>query len=267
MSIPARIAIGSIRKAGPVFARLFSVTRTVLVFNAGLIFTAGLLILASGLGWGWAGAAEQFPSSPNHRGIVAFDPYIVFPESRVGNGVYLEERLIFAAPGTAILDVLPLPVDGRFTYYAQDSEGTESLGAFISGGDTKPKVRKITRGVFHLSVSLQGVLYKKLYRVVEGKLLDLLPNSKTADGAVAGETGVLFYHVASTILEDEEGQPKSAFGLRLHLSLFEEERTRHLGYLLVNGLPSIKMSWLDESKIEIVLADGRTQILSISQFQ
>ena len=259
MSLKVRIGIISSRLAGGAFAGLRPTRRTV--------FTLGVVLLILMTGWGWAGAAEQFPSSPNHRGIVSFDSYIVFPESRVGNGVYREDRLIFSAPGTAILDVLPLPVDERFVYYGQDSEGTESLGAFISGGDTKPRIRQITRGVFHLSVSLQGVVYKKLYRVFEGKLLDLLPNSKTADGAVAGEAGVLFYHVASTIREDEEGKPKSAFGLRLHMSLFEEERTRHLGYLLVNGLPSMKMSWLDESKIEIALADGRTQILSISQFQ
>ena len=51
---------------------------------------AGVLLLLVCLGWaGSTWAAEQFPSSPTHRGIAKFGAYEVFPENRPGNAVYL----------------------------------------------------------------------------------------------------------------------------------------------------------------------------------
>lgn len=240
----------------------------------GLFFRVLLLSLLVGLAAQMGGflaiqasAAEQFPASQDHQGIVSFAPYVVFPENRPGNGIYLDDNLILNEPGLTIQDVLPLPATGRFVYLSRDGEGQSYLKVYTTTADRKARIRNVTSGFYHTVVVLDGVVFKKVYRVVEEKLLDLLPVSKTADGVVAGPVGVLFYHVASAVREDENGSTKSAFGLRLHLSLYEEERTRHLDYLIVNGLPKVNMTWLDDTRIEIGLSDGRNQVLSVSQFQ
>lgn len=212
-------------------------------------------------------AAEQFPSGPNHRGITTFEPYLVFPENRPGNGVYLDNRLVFETPDQIVVDVLPLAVEGRFVYYALDAQGTGSIGVSLKPNDGKPRIDEVTPGFYQVVLVLDGVVYKKLYRIVEHNILDLLPSSKTADGPVAGPVGVMFYHVATAIRETEDGQTKRGFGLKLHLALFDDERTRHLDYLITNTLPELKITWLDDARVEIGLADGRTQILSVSQFQ
>lgn len=226
------------------------------------VVVAGLLAPA-----GPAAAAEQFPSGPNHRGIAEFGQYRVFPENRPGNAVYLDNLLVFETRDQTIVDVLPLPVTGRFVYYAKSAQGAPVLGVSVKEGDGKPRVDTVAPGFYHVTMQIGGVWYKKMYRIVEDNILDLLPSSKTADGAVAGPGGVVFYHVASAIRAGEEGQTQDGFGLRLHLALFDDERPRHLNYLVINTRPSVVFKWLDESHIEMGLADGRTEVLSVSQFQ
>jgi hypothetical protein len=225
---------------------------------------AGAMAVAAA---GAAQGAEQFPSSPNHRGMAPFEPYVVFPENRPGNGVYLDNQLIFNTPEQTLVDVLALPAEGRFAYYAIGPQGKGSLGVYVKPNDGKARVDEITPGFYHLVVVMDGVVYKKLYRIIDNNILDLLPSSKTADGAVPGPVGVVFYHVATTVRESEAGQPRRGFGLKLHVALYEDERTRHLDYLITNDLPDLKITWLDESRIQIGLADGRSETLSLSQFQ
>ncbi len=163
--------------------------------------------------------------------------------------------------------MVPLPVERRFAYYALDPNGLGVLGVAVQEGDREPRVTEVAPGFFHVVTVLGGVVYKKLYRIIDNSILDLLPASKTADGATAGPAGVVFYHVASAIRQGEEGRTSSAFGLRLHLARFDDERTRHLDYLVTNGLPRLSMSWLDDTRIEIGLNDGRTEVISTAQFR
>jgi len=232
----------------------------------GRIAGMGLLLVCA-LWSAAAGAAEQFPSSPNHRGVAPFDPYLVFPENRSGNGVYLDNTLVFESKDQTIVDVLPLPVVGRFAYFALDAQGQGALSVFVRPKDGKARITPITTNFYQLVVALDGVVYKKIYRIIDHNILDLLPSSKTADGPVAGPAGVVFYHVATTVRDEENGQTKRGFGLKLHLALFQDERTRHLDALIPNDLPDLKITWLDEGHLQITHADGRTEELSVSQFQ
>ena len=230
---------------------------------------AGVLVLLLGcaLLGATAGAAEQFPSSPNHRGVAPFDPYQVFPENRAGNGVYLDNTLVFETKDQTIVDVLALPVTGRFAYYALDAQGHGSFNVFVNAKDGKPRISEVVQNFYQLVVVLDGVVYKKLYRIIDHNILDLLPSSKTADGPVAGPAGVVFYHVATTVRDEEAGQPKRGFGLKLHLALFSDNKVRHLAALITNDRPDLKVTWLDDTHLQVTHADGRTEDISTEQFQ
>lgn len=228
---------------------------------------AGVLLLVVCLGWaGSAIAAEQFPSSPTHRGIAKFAPYEVFPENRPGNAVYLDNTLVFTQPDLSIVSVVPLPVDGRFVYYALDSQGQGQVGVFTQTGDSKPRIQQVTPAFYHVVVVLGGVVYKKLYRVVDNNLQDLLRESKTVAGPVAGPGGVVFYHVATAINTTVDGQSQHGFGLKLHLAPYGNERVRSLTYLITNDKPSLALKWQDDTHIQVGLTDGRTQVIALSQF-
>ncbi|HKI99780.1 MAG TPA: hypothetical protein VKB51_14995 [bacterium] len=235
--------------------------------RVGRFASAVLVLMLCALGASPAGAAEQFPSSPNHRGIATFDPYVVFPEGRTGNAVYLDNTLVFSVKDESIADVLPLPVQGRFVYYALDAQGAGTLGVFVKGNDPKPRIEEVTPGFYHVVMVLDGVVYKKLYRIIDKNVLDLLPSSKTADGPVAGPAGVVFFHVATAIHDTNDDSGKRSFGLKLHLALYNDERTRHLNFLITNDRPDLKLTWVDDSHIEVTLADGRTETLALEQFQ
>jgi hypothetical protein len=227
-------------------------------------------LLATALAWaaGPASAVQEFPSNPNHRGVVAFEPYEIFPENRPGNGVYLQRKLLLTLAGETIRHVVALPKPGRFAYLAADAAGKTRVGVFVQAQDKVFRVTEVATGFFHAVVTVDGVVYKKLYRVVDGRAIDdLLSASKTADGAVAGPRGVVFYHVSSTVDQDAAGTAEKQFALQLHVALYDEDHVRHYSFSILNTLPQLNLAWTDAEHLTYTLADGRSEVLSLSQFQ
>jgi hypothetical protein len=221
--------------------------------------------LASGPAW----ALQEHASNPGHRGIVNLEPYQIFPENRPGNGVYFQGRLLVSLPGETIRHVSPLPKPGRFAYLAADAEGKGRVGVFVQAQDKLNRVNAVGDGFYHATVTLDGVVYKKLYRVMEGRtVLDLLASSKTADGPVAGERGLAFYHISAAIEPDPAaGVAEKQFSMQIHLVLYDEEQVRHHEFPVLARLPQLTLTWSDPEHITYRLDDGRSEILSISQFQ
>ena len=213
-------------------------------------------------------AQRELPSDSDHKGIVAFGAYEVFPENRVSNGIYLERKLLVTQAGKAITHVLPLPEDGRFLFVTRDEAGKIELGVKLKESDPTPRVNEMGNNVFYVVMVMNEVVYKKVYRVLQNNtVMDLLPGSKTADGVTTGKAGLFFYHVSSIIRGGSTGNGQDEFNLRLHLMLYEEERLRHLDYPIINTLPNLKVAWADETSAKVTLADGREETLSIAQFQ
>ena len=207
---------------------------------------------------------QPMPTGPSHRGVVTQGAYQVFPENRPGNAVYGDGILLFSQPGLTVLDVMELPAKGRFVYVARDADQKRTLAVRTAGGDPAPRVTEVSKGYYFVVAVLDGVAYKKFYRLTGNQLLDLLPSSKTADGLAVGEPGILFFHISA--IERSEGEtPK--YAIRVHLAAFGEERVRHLTYPLSNAQPSITLKWLDPSRFQYTLADGRSETLSTAQLQ
>ena len=216
---------------------------------------------------GSAIAAPEFPTDTAHRGIVSFGVYQVFPENRPGNAVYLNNRLLLSLPGATITTLVELPRPGRFAYLAKKTDGGTILGVSLPRSDPAAKIKKYSNSFFHATMVIDGVVYKKLYRIVQDQILDLLPNSKTADGVTPGPAGLVFYHVSSVERVERNGRSVSMFNLRLHLALFEDERLRNLDYPIPNALPRLKLAWSDDATIEVNFAEGQVEMVSVSQFQ
>lgn len=213
-------------------------------------------------------ASPEMSSDSDHKGIVSFGAYQVFPENRVDNAVYLNNRMVLSLPGQSIRYLLPLIKEGRFAYLATSETGERELGIYLPPTDPSPRVKGVAPGIYHAVIVMDGVVYKKIYRVLQNSVIvDLLPASKTADGLAVSSNGVLFFHVASASSSKVNGKRVSEFALRLHLVLFEEERLRHLDYPIINALPQLVLGWEDETTIKYTLSDGRTDTLSIAQFQ
>lgn len=222
-------------------------------------------LLAGSSAW----AVQEYASNPTHRGIVEVSGYQVFPENRPGNGVYYQGRLLVSMPPETIRHVLPLPKAGRFAYLATDAEGNGRVGLFLQPQDKQLRINALGNGFFHATLTLDGVVYKKLYRAMEGRTLaDLLASSKTADGPTPGERGIAFYHVSAAIEPDPNaGIAVKQFGMQIHIAMYDEDQVRHYEFPVYNTLPQLALTWTDPEHITYRLEDGRSEILSVSQFQ
>jgi hypothetical protein len=213
-------------------------------------------------------ASPVLVTDQEHKGILAVGPYQIFPENRLGNGVYLKNNLLVSSPKSTIVHILPLPQVGRFVYLAVFEDGQSEVGVRLGAGDPPPRLKKMADGIYFVVVVVQGVVYKKVYRVVQDNtIVDVLPRSKTADGMAPGNTGLLFYHVSGAETSEQDGKTIYQFSMRLHILMYEEERLRNLDYPVLNTLPRLKLSWKNDTSIQYTLADGRVEVLSTAQFQ
>ena len=108
---------------------------------------------------------------------------------------------------------------------------------------------------------MDGVVYNKIYRVIDNKLLDLLPISKTADGVTLGPAGVAFFHVAASGLDG------NGFGMRIHVAMFNEDKRRSLDLTIKNTLPRVNMKWVREDVLAYTLEDGTSTEVKLSEFK
>ncbi len=224
------------------------------------LLTLGLLMQAAVLQ-----AADLLPAGPTHRGIVPSGTYQIFPENRPGNGVYEEGVLVFSLPDDIIVSVAGLAPQGRFIYVARTGQQQRTLAVHMQPRDPTPRMTEISKGYVYVVGGLDGVGYKKFFRVQDRSVVDLLTASRTADGLTVGAKGIAFYHVnRAEPAPDGTGQ---RFGLRLHLALFGQERARHLGQDILNAKPALKLAWLDDSTLQVTLADGSTRTVEIAEFR
>lgn len=227
------------------------------------LLLAGMALAASG-----AAAGPALPTDGEHKGIVAAGPYQIFPENRPGNGIYLNKQLLVSSPGNTIIQILPMPREGRFVYLTRNEAGRSVVAVRLAASDPPPRLRRLADGLYYAVMVIEEVVYKKVYRVVQdGTIVDVLPRSKTADGITPGKSGLLFYHVAGAETIEQDGKTIYQFALRLHLLMYQEERLRNLDYPVINTLPRLKLAWKNDASVEYTLADGRVEVLSTAQFQ
>jgi len=217
-------------------------------------------------------AAEPLPTGPTHRGTVAAGPYQIFPENRLGNGVYLDGVLLFALPGQTILGVAQLAPRGRLIYLARSSDGKRTVGVRTLAGDAAPRTSEPAKGYEYVTAGFDGLGYKKFFRITDTSITDLLPMSRTADGLTIGQKGILFYHVGSSAAAQAAAgapgePPAGAYGIRLHWLNADTGAVRHLGRTIYSNAPTIKLTWLDDDQFQYTLSDGKTESLDISEFR
>lgn len=220
---------------------------------------------------GRAGAAESVQTGASHRGVVPSGPYQIFPENRFSNAVYLDGILLFSLPGQTILSAAQIAPGGRLIYLARGPDGKRAIGVHTKDNEAPPRLSEPAKGYQYVIAGFDGQGFKKLFRVTDTAITDLMPASRTADGLTPGAKGILFFHVASSPGSPAptvgELPPPNTFGIRLHWLNLATGAVKHLGRPIYNQLPGLKLSWIDDDKFEYTLNDGHSETLTVADFK
>jgi hypothetical protein len=88
-------------------------------------------IVCSGLLWIFSTnviwAVESYLRDSTHRGVIDLSPYQIFPENRIGNGIYLEKRLLDSHSQRVILKIVNIKSTESHVYLFRDQNGALGL--------------------------------------------------------------------------------------------------------------------------------------------
>jgi hypothetical protein len=109
------------------------------MFNCNKYF----FIVCSGLLWIFSPngiwAVENYLRDPTHRGVIDLSPYQIFPENRMGNGIYLENKLLDSHSQRVILKIVNIKDTDNHVYLYSGLNGVPGLD--IVKNDTGEDVR------------------------------------------------------------------------------------------------------------------------------
>lgn len=143
-----------------------------------------------------AGAVEIFSRDADHRGVIEFAPYQIYPENRIGNGIYLEKKLLDSHPQRVILNIVNIKDTDSHVYLYRGFKGV--LGLDIVKNNTGEDVRfwQVDPEFYQYSNRTSGT--RRVFRIFEDKIMPLLPNLRTGSGVTPSKTHVAFYHISNS---------------------------------------------------------------------
>ncbi len=183
------------------------------------------------------------------------DAYQIFPESDFGNSIYREQRHLFSSRNLALFDVREVP-DG-YIYAGRNHSGEDVLG-YQGGANTKFLALKSGYYQLILKEGIDKRNISKIFRLNDGKIQDLLPRRKTANGLVVNEDGRgAFFHISKgEIIEREDGEARYQYTFRVHIVEPGSAQVIDIPTPISDFRSRLKMSWLSDNVLQYSLSDG-----------
>ncbi|MGY8698029.1 MAG: hypothetical protein ACKVIP_05065, partial [bacterium] len=107
--------------------------------NIFFVFT-GLLLLFLPQG---IKAGETFSRDSEHRGILDLAPYQIYPENRIGNGIYLDKKLLDTHPQRVILNITSIKNTKSYVYLFRAQNGVLGLDIVKNEADGDARFWKV----------------------------------------------------------------------------------------------------------------------------
>ena len=136
--------------------------------NIFFVFT-GLLLLLLPQG---IKAVETFSRDSEHRGIVDLAPYQIYPENRMGNGIYLDKNLLDSHPQRVILNITSIKNTKSYVYLYRAQNGVLGLDIVKNEADGDARFWKVIRNFISIQTALSG--FKEYLEFFRKKLFHYL---------------------------------------------------------------------------------------------
>ena len=217
-----------------------------------------------------AGAVEIFSRDPDHRGVIEFAPYQIYPENRVGNGIYLEKKLLDSHPKRVILNIVNIKDTDNHVYLYRGLNGV--LGLDIVKNKTGEDVRfwQVDPQFYQYSNRTSGT--RRVFRIFEEKIIPLLPNLRTGSGVTVSKTHAIFYHISNSknvTSVNQNGQKTTYrfYTFRLHLIKRDLEKVVTLYELPINDANYLlKLVWENEHSVSYKLSNGKKHTIDLRKY-
>ena len=217
-----------------------------------------------------ARSVEIFSRDTDHRGVIEFAPFQIFPENRVGNGIYLEKKLLDSHPQRVVLNILNIKDTDNHVYLYRSLNGV--LGLDIVKNDTGEDVRfwQVDPEFYQYSNRTSGT--RRVFRIFEEKIIPLLPNLRTGTGVATSQTHAVFYHISNSknvrsVNQNGQETENRVYTFRLHVIKRDLEDAVSLYNLPIQDANYLlKLVWENEYSVSYRLSNGKKHIIDLRKY-
>ena len=217
-----------------------------------------------------AETVEIFSRDTNHRGVIEFAPYQIYPENRVGNGIYIEKKLLDSHPQRVIINIVNIKDTDNHVYIYRGFSG--ALGLDIVKNNTGEDVRfwQVDPEFYQYSNRTSGT--RRVFRIFEDKIIPLLPNLRTGTGVAISQTHAIFYHISNSknvtsINQNGQKTTKRVYTFRLHVIKRDLEDLVSLYDLPIKDANYLlKLNWKNEHSLIYKLSNGKEYTIDLRKY-
>ncbi len=215
-------------------------------------------------------SVESFPRDITHRGIVDDAPYQIYPENRIGNGIYLEKKLLDSHPERMITNIVDIKNTKSSVYLYRSESGNLGLGIIKNKDDGEARFWKVDENFYQYSNRDSGL--QRIFRIFKNKIKPLLPNVRTGRGISSSQSHVVFYHIIDSqevSIPNENGLAfkQRIYTFRLHVVNKNFEKIGSIFNLIIKDSNyNLKLFWENEFSVSYILNSGKKQIVDLREY-
>jgi len=215
-------------------------------------------------------SSESFPRDNTHRGIIEIAPYEIYPENRIGNGVYLKKELLDSNPDRMITTIVNIKNTKSSVYLYMNKSGNFGLGIIKNKDDGEARFWKVDKDFYQYSNRTTGM--QRVFRIFNNKIKPLLPNVRTGRGISSSKTHVVFYHIINSeemTIPNENGQAikQRIYTFRLHVVNRNLEKMESIFNLIIKDTNyNLKLFWENEFSVSYKLNSGNKNIVDLRKY-
>ena len=212
-------------------------------------------------------AGETFSRDSEHRGILDLRPYQIYPENRIGNGIYLDKKLLDTHPQRAILNITSIKNTKSYVYLFRDQNGVLGLGIVKNEADGDARFWKVDPEFYQYSNRNSGI--QRVFRIYQEKVVPLLTDFRTGAGVATSSNHAILYHITESkdiTRTNSSGQKitQRVYSFRLHLINRNFEKIQSLFNLQVQDVSyRLKLKWVNEYSVSYKLSNGKEETVDL----
>ncbi len=215
-------------------------------------------------------AVEKYSRDAEHRGIVDLGPYQIFPENRMGNGIYLDKKLLESKPQRVILSIVSIKKTKSYIYLFRSQNGVLGLDIVKIDTDGDARFWKIDPEFYQYTNRTSGI--QRIFRIFEEKIIPLLAHLRTGSGVATSPTHAIFYHITESeditrLNSNGQNITQRVYTFRLHLINRKFEKFQSLLNLKIQDVSyRLKLKLVNEFYLSYKLSNGKKQTVDLRKY-